>query len=299
MTRTVSQRIVDALPWLDTVAEKVQPKVRDAIEAGGTPVRNVLDGTPMELPLHPALTDVPIGSWTAALVFDGFDAATGSRAMRNAADATVAVGVVGGFAAAATGLSDWRYLSGGSRRMGVAHGLLNAVGLAMSTASLGLRAAGRRNAGRLVFLVGYSISGMAAHLGGELSYGHGLRVNRNVFERGGPDEFVPVLQESELPDSGLHRVEVDGVGILISRTEDGEICAISATCNHFGGPLEQGDREGGTVVCPWHGSRFNLCGGEVIDGPAVFPQARYHTRVRGGNLEVKADAENIQKKVGG
>lgn len=297
MTRTMSQRIVDALPWLDTVAEKVQPKVRDAVEVGGTPVRNVLDGTPMELPLHPALTDVPIGSWTAALVFDGFDAATGSRAMRNAADATVAVGVVSGFAAAATGLSDWRYLSGGSRRMGVAHGLLNVVGLAMNTASLGLRAAGRRNAGRLAFLVGYSISGMAAHLGGELSYGHGLRVNRNVFERGGPDEFVPVIQESELSDSGLHRVEVDGVGILLSRTGDGEICAISATCNHFSGPLEQGDREGDTVVCPWHRSRFNLCSGEAIDGPAVFPQSRYHTRVREGSIEVKAAAENIQRKV--
>src|SRR5215208_1376888 len=148
MSRTVSQRIVDALPWLDTVAEKIQPKVQDAVEAGGTPVRNALDGTPMEIPLHPALTDVPIGSWTAALVFDGFDASTGSRAMRNAADATLAVGVVGGFAAAVTGLSDWRYLSGGSRRMGVAHGLLNTIALVLIITSLVLRATGRRNSGR-------------------------------------------------------------------------------------------------------------------------------------------------------
>ena len=43
-------------------------------------------GSRLELPLHPALTDVPLGSWTAALVFDGLDAATDSRAMRNAAD---------------------------------------------------------------------------------------------------------------------------------------------------------------------------------------------------------------------
>ncbi len=196
MARTVSQRIVDALPWLDTVAEKTQPKVQDVVEAGGTPVRNALDGTPIEIPLHPALTDVPIGSWTAALIFDGFDAATGSRTMRNAADATLVVGIVGGFAAAATGLSDWRYLRGGSRRMGVAHGLLNTVGLALNTASLGFRAAGRRNAGRLAFLLGYSISGMAAHLGGELSYAHGLRVNRNVFEPDGPDEYTRLLMRA-------------------------------------------------------------------------------------------------------
>ncbi len=297
MARTISQRIVDALPGLDVVAEKIQPKVQDAVEAGGTPVRNLLDGTPIELPLHPALSDVPIGSWTAALVFDGLDASTGSRAMRNAADATLVVGVVGGFAAAATGLSDWRYLSGGSRRMGVAHGLLNTVGLALSTASLGFRAAGRRNAGRLAFLVGYSISGMAAHLGGELSYGHGLRVNRNVFEREGPDEFVPVLEESELPDSGMRRVSVYGAEVLLSRAEDGRICAISNVCSHFAGPLAEGDREGDTIVCPWHKSRFDLCSGEVIDGPAIFPQSLYETRVRDGNIEIKAAEENIQRKV--
>src|SRR5215218_458174 len=51
-------------------------------------------------------------------------------------------------------LSDWRYLSGGSRRMGVAHGLLNTIGLVLSVVSLILRATGRRNAGRLAFLTG-------------------------------------------------------------------------------------------------------------------------------------------------
>ena len=176
-------------------------------------------------------------------------------------------------------------------------GLLNGVGLALSTASLGFRAVGRRKAGRLTFLVGYSISGMAAHLGGELSYGHGLRVNRNVFEPRGPEEFTPVLEESELPDSGMRRVSVYGTEVLLSRAEDGRICAISDVCSHFGGPLADGDREGNTIVCPWHKSRFDLCSGEVIDGPAVFPQALYETRVRDGNIEIKADEENIQRKV--
>jgi nitrite reductase/ring-hydroxylating ferredoxin subunit/uncharacterized membrane protein len=297
MGETISQRIVEALPVLDRVAEGVQPKVQEAVEAGGTTARNVLDGVWFEVPLHPVLTDVPVGSWTAALVFDGVDAATGSKAVRNAADASLVMGILGAFGAAITGLSDWRYLSGGSRRMGVAHGLLNTVGLALSIVSLILRATGRRNAGRMAFLAGYSVSGMAAHLGGELSYHYGLRVDRNVFERTGPDEFTPVLDEAELPDSGLSRVEVEGVGVLLSRSSSGEVCAISATCNHFGGPLEQGDREDDTVVCPLHNSRFDLCSGQVIDGPAVFPQSRYETRVREGKIEVKAAAENVQEKV--
>src|SRR5215211_1747605 len=131
MGATISRRIVDALPFLDRIAEAIQPKVQEAVEAGGTTARNALDGTWLEVPLHPALTDVPVGSWTAALVFDGLDLTTDSRSMRNAADASLAFGVLGALGAAITGLSDWRYLEGGSRRMGVAHGLLNAVGRAL------------------------------------------------------------------------------------------------------------------------------------------------------------------------
>jgi nitrite reductase/ring-hydroxylating ferredoxin subunit len=217
--------------------------------------------------------------------------------MKNAADASIAVGVVGGIGAAVTGLSDWRYLSGGSRRMGVAHGLLNTIALLLSIASLVLRATGRRRAGRLAFMTGYSLSGMAAHIGGELSYHYALRVDRNVFQGSGPDEFVPVLDEEELPQDGMRRVSANGAEVLLSRSSSGEVCAISSICGHFGGPLDEGDREGDTVVCPWHRSRFDLCSGEAIDGPAVFPQPRYETRVREGKIEVKAAEENVQKKV--
>ena len=297
MGGTISQRIVERLPFLDGISERVQPEVQRAVDAGGKTVSNVLDGTPLELPLHPFLTDVPAGSWTAALVLDGLDTATGSKFMRNAADATLALGVAGGFAAALTGLSDWRYLSGGSRRMGMAHGLLNVIGLSLSVVSLVLRAAGRRNAGRLAFLIGFSISGTAMHLGGELSYNYGLRVNRNASEATGPEDFAPVLDEAELPGSGMRRVEVAGTGVLLSRGADGRICAIGATCGHMGGPLEEGDREDGTVVCPWHASRFDLCTGKVIDGPAVFPQPHYETRVRDGKIEVRAAEGNIQEEV--
>jgi nitrite reductase/ring-hydroxylating ferredoxin subunit/uncharacterized membrane protein len=297
MAQTLMQRIVEALPFLDTIGEAVQPEVQKAVDAGGTTARNVLDGVWLEAPLHPVMTDVPIGAWTTALVFDGLDLATGKKPLQHAADASLVFGTLGAFGAALTGLSDWRYLSGGSRKMGVAHGLLNAIGLLLSIVSLVQRATGRRNAARLTFLTGYSISGMAAHLGGELSYHYGLRVDRNVFEEPGPDEFTPVLDENDLGPDELRRVEVEGVGVLLSRSSDGKVCAIAATCNHFSGPLEQGEREDDTVVCPWHGSRFNLCTGDVIDGPAIFPQSRYETRSREGKIEIKAAAENIQKNV--
>ena len=149
MAETLMQRVVEALPFLDDIAEEVQPKVQEAVAAGGTTARNVLDGVWLEAPLHPALTDVPVGAWTAALVFDGLDVATAKKPIRHAADASLVFGTLGALGAAVAGLSDWRYLSGGARRMGVAHGLLNIIGLILSIVSLALRATGRRNAGRL------------------------------------------------------------------------------------------------------------------------------------------------------
>jgi len=296
---TPSRRIVNAMPWLDDVADRVQPVVNRLVNGGGKGLRNFLDGVWIGTPVHPIIITVPVGSWSAALVFDGLDLATGSRAMRNAADASVAVGVVSGFAAAAVGFSDWRYLLGESRRMGMAHALANVAGLALNTASLAARAAGKRNAGRLLFLTGYSLNGMGAHLGGELSYEYGLRANRNVFEPSGPDEFVAVLDEGEMPEAGdgMRAVEVAGTQVLLARAGDGTLCAIADRCGHFSGPLHEGEREGDSVICPWHRSRFDLKTGAALDGPAVFPQSTYEVRVRDGRVEVKASEENIQRKV--
>lgn len=301
MGSTSSQRIVDSLPWLDGVAEKVQPKVQEIVHKGDPTLRNILDGVWFGSPLHPVLQTLPIGSWSTVMALDAVDVVTGSRTARNGADSALAVGVAGGYVTAAVGFSDWRYLSGGSRRMGMAHALLNSAGLLLNTASLLLRATGRRNLGRAAFLAGYSLNGMGAHLGGELSYHYGLRVNRDVFEPAGPDEFVPVLDEAELPepgeDGGLRKVSVEGTEVLLARASDGEICAISNICSHFAGPLAEGDREGDTVICPWHRSRFDLKTGHPIDGPAVFPQSTYETRVRDGKIELCASDDNAQKKV--
>jgi nitrite reductase/ring-hydroxylating ferredoxin subunit len=96
-----------------------------------------------------------------------------------------------------------------------------------------------------------------------------------------------VLGESELQGFQLKRVEVDGEPALVTRSTSGSICAIAATCSHLGGPLEEGERDGDVVTCPWHGSRFDLCDGSVLDGPAAFPQPVYETRVVDGRIELR------------
>jgi len=41
------------------------------------------------------------------------------------------------------------------------------------------------------------------------------------------------------------------------------------------------------VRCPWHGSRFSLENGGVLDGPAAYDQPCLVVRVRNGLIEVR------------
>jgi nitrite reductase/ring-hydroxylating ferredoxin subunit len=277
----LTRKLAASQEWLDTVADGLQPAVQGILSRSPA-LRDLLDGRWLGAPLHPALTDVPLGAWTAAALLDLRDSEDGG----GAADGALAVGVLAALPTALTGLSDWSTLRGEQRRIGSLHAVLNSVGLSLAVASLACRAANRRGVGRSLSLAGLLATLTAAHLGGQLSFGLGVRVNRTAWESGG-EEFVSVLMESALAADELRRVEVEGVPVVLARSQAGDICAIAATCTHLGGPLDEGKREGDTVTCPWHGSRFDLCSGEVLASPAVFPQPRYEARVRAGSIELR------------
>jgi nitrite reductase/ring-hydroxylating ferredoxin subunit len=272
----LTRQLAELAEPLDGIAGPVQ----EAVSAVPQPLRNLLDGVWFGNPLHPALTDVPLGAWTTALVLD--------LAGSESADDALAVGILGAVPAALTGLNDWSHLKDDARRIGIVHALINTMGLTLNVASLGSRRAGHRSFGRVLSGVAYAGTLFSAHLGGHLSFGLGVRVNRTAFESP-RDRYAPVCEEEELNGGKLVGVELEGESVVVSRSEEtGEVCAIAATCSHLGGPLADGKRDGDTVVCPWHGSRFDLCSGEVRGGPAVYPQPRYETRVRAGKIEIRA-----------
>lgn len=289
MSLEITKRIANSMPWLDDAAKRAQPSVQRVLSSRPR-LHNLLDGTWLGVPLHPALTDVPVGAWTSAFALDLVAGVTGSDTAENGADAALAVGIAGALPAAATGTADWRDLIGEERRIATLHGLLNAAGLALNVASLAQRRRGNRGAGRALSAAGLALSGTAAHLGGELSFGLGVRVN-HTFADARPSEFVAVLDEADIEGSDLKMVTVDGTQVLIARSDSGQLCAIANTCSHLGGPLADGTREGDVVVCPWHASRFDLCSGAVLEGPAVFPQPRYEVRTKDGKIELRAAAE--------
>jgi nitrite reductase/ring-hydroxylating ferredoxin subunit len=100
-------------------------------------------------------------------------------------------------------------------------------------------------------------------------------------------EFAVVLKEGELEAGAMRAVDVDGTRVLVSHSEDGGVCSIANACTHVGGPLDEGERDGNVVICPWHGSRFDLCSGEVMRGPAREPQWRFDARLHEGRIEVR------------
>jgi nitrite reductase/ring-hydroxylating ferredoxin subunit len=278
----LARRVGDLAAALDPAADVLQAAAKSLPK----PVRNVLDGVWLGAPLHPALTDVPLGSWSAAATFDAIDLLRGEDSLADAADAALALGVLAAVPAALSGINDWSYLRGDSKRVGTVHALVNTTGLVLNIASLALRRSGSRDLGRLISGVAYGGALFAAHLGGELSFGLGVRVNRTAFES--PEhEWKPVADEADLEGAAMKRVEVDGEPALVTRAANGRVCAIAARCSHLGGPLDEGERDGDVVTCPWHGSQFDVCTGEVVAGPAVFPQPVYESRVSAGRIELR------------
>jgi nitrite reductase/ring-hydroxylating ferredoxin subunit/uncharacterized membrane protein len=246
------------------------------------PVRNLLSGTALGHPAHPLLTDLPIGAWSMATLLD----LVGGRAAEPAADLLVVTGMATAVPTAATGLNDWSDTKGAARRVGQVHAASVNVGLALYTASFVSRRRGSRATAKALGLAGLGAVMVGGFLGGHLSYGLGVNVNRTAWRRG-PKDWTEVLGEAELAPGGHRLVQAGTVSVLLVRDSDG-ITALDSVCSHMGGPLEEGAFADGCVTCPWHGSTFRLRDGGIVRGPASAPQPAYETRVQDGRIQVRA-----------
>jgi len=282
MRTKVSDRLVAAMPWLDGAAGALLKTWEPLLgEDGPRRVKDVLYGTWLGHPLHPAVVLLPAGFWTSAMALD----AAGEE---RAADLCVKLGVVSALGAAASGAAQWQDATGDEkpRRLGALHAYLNIAATGLYGASWMLRSNGARGPGVACSSAGFGLVVAASWIGGDLSYDLGIGVNRTAFEER-PDKWTDAIAESELEDGKPARVEIDGVPVMLLRRGD-EIAAISAVCTHLGGPLDEGEIEGDTVTCPWHGSVFCLTDGHVLHGPATAPEPAYEVRRRDGRIEVKS-----------
>jgi nitrite reductase/ring-hydroxylating ferredoxin subunit/uncharacterized membrane protein len=278
---------VDQLGWLRAV--------NDWLAAALVPFRERhQDNLALELmhggrwaghPLHPALSDLPVGLWTGATLLDMTDRGPAPRSGLDAAGMLSAAGIAASCATALTGLSDWTVSNEQDRRIGLFHGLLNTAALGLQCASLGTRMTGHRGTARALGAASLTVTAAAAYLGGHLVFTKGVMVNR-VGWATGPRRWARALPEADLPDDSPVAVEAEGRQILLYRHR-GILYAIDNICSHAGGLLSRGTVADLTVTCPLHGSRFALADGSVSRGPAHQPQPVLRTRIRNGWIEVR------------
>ena len=271
---------------IDAIAKPLADAVHESLERV-EPLKTALNGTWLGHPLHPVLTDIPVGAWTAALVMDASAGPHDRDGYGKATETAIAVGLAGAVGSAITGLTDWSDTDGGSRRLGLVHGLVNLTATSFYVASLVARRRGQQAAGRSYSTVGYALMLAGAYLGGTLVYKDQIGVNRaaNVEL---PNAFTRVAPLAELMDSQPKAAQIDNTPIvLVRRGED--VFALVARCAHAGGPLGEGKIEGNAITCPWHGSTFDLATGEVVNGPSAHAQPCLQTRVVDGWVEVRFD----------
>ena len=236
-------------------------------------------------PLHPALSDLPIGLWAGVMVLDAADRDPAPRRGIDAAGMLSAAGILAAGATTLTGLNDWTVSNDQDRRVGLFHGLLNMVALGLQGASLGTRMAGHRSTARALGAASLTVTAAAGYLGGHLVFTKGVMVNRVAWTIG-PRRWTRALQEADLPDDSPAAVEAEGRQIMLYRHR-GRLYAIDNICGHAGGLLSRGTVADLTVTCPLHGSRFALADGCVSRGPASQPQPVLPTRIRNGWIEVR------------
>lgn len=276
--------------WLGQTGEAIQPVIMKAFKAGGETghaIKNFLHGTWLGHPLHPVLTDIPIGAWTSAAVLDSMELG-GNDNFRSGADAAVAIGIAGALGSAVTGVTDWTGTTKKKRKLGLMHGLLNIAATGLYVTSLILRRnKDTRKAAIAYSMIGYGVVSAAAYLGGHLVYGEQIGVDHTSTSMEYPEDFVAVLNENDLAEDSMRCVKAGEIPVVLAR-KDNHIYALTNTCSHLGGPLCEGDLLADAEIrCPWHHSVFSLKDGSVIDGPATESQPTWDVRIQNGKIEIK------------
>jgi uncharacterized membrane protein len=132
--------------------------------------------------VHPILVVFPLGLFATATLFDLIRLAGGGEAFSSAAFYMIAVGILGGLAAAVFGLVDYLHIPAGTRAksIGAFHGGANLAIVALQIASWGIRYARPADAiGVAILLSGIAVllALVSGWLGGELVERLGVSVD--------------------------------------------------------------------------------------------------------------------------
>jgi nitrite reductase/ring-hydroxylating ferredoxin subunit len=107
----------------------------------------------------------------------------------------------------------------------------------------------------------------------------GKELAMGLFIKVGTTQELEALEGGKLVEAAGQRIAIFNVG--------GRYWAIENKCPHRGGPLSEGMLADDEVICPWHGSRFNVRTGAVVTPPAQGNVKSFPVRVIGTDVEVE------------
>ncbi len=99
-------------------------------------------------------------------------------------------------------------------------------------------------------------------------------------------EWIKVATLEECPPGSLRPVMVGPVPVVLANV-DGSIYAVQDQCSHEDLPLSDGELEGNTLVCSYHGARFDVTSGAARGLPAVKPLKAFPAEIRDDGIYVQ------------
>ena len=110
---------------------------------------------------------------------------------------------------------------------------------------------------------------------------------RQLLARRAPDgRAFPLLDAADAAGRlGLvFRAADTPVGPVAVHRVAGRLHAIADRCPHAGATLSEGEADGSVLTCPGHGSRFDICTGERLRGPADTDVPVFRLAEKGGQV---------------
>jgi nitrite reductase/ring-hydroxylating ferredoxin subunit len=259
--------------------------------------KDVLHGTWLGHPLHPILAMVPVGTWLSAGILDLVPPT------RPAATALIGTGVAASLPAALAGAADWSEQDDAVRRLGALHAVANVAALGLYVGSLVARGKGNGTLGRALAYSGLGLASGSAAIGGHMSYAQSSGANHSVVDaRQLTTDWIDLGPLDDLPEGRptLRTGEGQGAPVPLAVVRRGlQVDAFLSACAHVGGPLAEGTveevRGADCLVCPWHGSAFDLADGQPRRGPTASAQEKLEIKFEAGRVFGRLPNRHVSK----
>ncbi|CCQ15540.1 putative uncharacterized protein [Rhodococcus sp. AW25M09] len=153
---------LESASFLDGTSKAINGVLAPALD--DTAVGSALRGRWIGHPIHPALVNVTIGSWTSAVTLD----LIGRHS--SASKLVISVGLASAPAAIATGWADWSTMNTRQRRVGMIHAASNATGVFLFLGSYLRRRKQTDGTAKVLAAAGLAAASVGGLIGGHLAY---------------------------------------------------------------------------------------------------------------------------------